>query len=81
MIHHMDEHDAAVQATGERMLASQAIAAHDHDEHLAAVMAALKAEKRPTDVASHSPFSAAYLRKLARLHGIPRAVKRARGAS
>ena len=46
-----------------------------------AARAALKAEKRPTDVASRSPFSAAYLRKVARLHGIPKAVKRARSAN
>ena len=42
---------------------------------VAAVVAALKAGERPTDVTTWSPFTAAYVRKLARGHGItaPRA--------
>lgn len=36
----------------------------------AAVVAALRAGARPTDVANRSPFSAAYVRRIARDHGI-----------
>jgi hypothetical protein len=38
---------------------------------IAAVLAALRARKRPTDVADRSPFEAAYVRRLARENGIP----------
>lgn len=37
---------------------------------IAAVLAALQARERPTDVAEHSPFTDAYIRKLARENGI-----------
>lgn len=39
----------------------------------AAVVAALKAGERPTDVAAWSPFTATYVRKLARKAGLPKA--------
>jgi hypothetical protein len=67
----MDEHEAAVRRTGRK------VAAHEREraEHIAAVVAALKAGKRPTDVASWSPFTPAHLRKLARGAGIPPARK------
>lgn len=67
----MDEHEASVRRTGRR------VAAHERERaaHIAAVVAALKAGKRPTAVASWSPFTAAYLRKLAREAGIPPATK------
>jgi hypothetical protein len=67
----MDEHEAAVKATGRKVRN----APKDRADHLAAVVAALKAGKRPTDVASWSPFSAAYLRRLARDAGVPRATR------
>jgi len=67
----MDEHEAAVRKTGRRV----ANADRWRDEHIAAVIAALKAGKRPTDVASWSPFTPTYLRKLARLAGVPAATK------
>jgi hypothetical protein len=35
------------------------------------VLAALRAGKRPTDVAAASPFTEVYVRKLARRHGVP----------
>jgi hypothetical protein len=38
---------------------------------VAAVLAALRARRRPTDVAGRSPFEAAYVRRLARDNGIP----------
>lgn len=45
------------------------------------VVAALKAGIRPTDVVAHSPFTAAYVRNIAREHGIepaPRGGRRER---
>jgi hypothetical protein len=67
----MDEHEAAVRRTGRK------VAAHERErtEHIAAVVAALQAGRRPTDVASWSPFTSAHLRKLARLAGVPKAKK------
>jgi hypothetical protein len=35
-----------------------------------AVVAALKAGERPTDVVEHAPFTDAYVRRIAREHGI-----------
>lgn len=47
--------------------------AHDQSRQdvTAAVLAALRAGQRPTDVAAKSPFTEAYVRKLARINGIP----------
>lgn len=42
---------------------------------ITAVVNALKFGKRPTDVVEHSPFTAAYVRKLARDNGIEPAKK------
>jgi len=39
-------------------------------EVITAALDALKARERPTDVAEHSPFTDAYIRKLARENGI-----------
>lgn len=46
--------------------------AHDQsrDDVIAKVVAALKADKRPTDVVKRSPFTDAYVRRIAREHGI-----------
>lgn len=73
----MDDHEAAVKATGRRLRGYDKA----RDEHVAAVIAALRAGHRPTDVASWSPFTAAYLRKLAREAGIPPARKGGRPPS
>ncbi|MBB6172252.1 hypothetical protein HNR23_002312 [Nocardiopsis mwathae] len=43
---------------------------------IADVVAALRAGARPTDVVNRSPFSPAYVRKLAREHGIEPATKK-----
>jgi hypothetical protein len=67
----MDEYEAAVRTTGRRV----ANADTWRDQHIAAVVAALLAGKRPTDVADWSPFTATYLRKLARAAGVPAAPK------
>lgn len=40
------------------------------DDVIAKVVAALKADKRPTDVVKRSPFTDAYVRRIAREHGI-----------
>ncbi len=47
--------------------------AHDaaRQEAIAAVVAALRANVQPTVVAKRSPFTDAYVRKIARDHGIP----------
>lgn len=60
-------------------------AAHDEsrDAAIAAVVDALRAGERPTDVTNRSPFTAAYVRRIARENGIeaarpgPKAAKRA----
>jgi hypothetical protein len=48
-------------------------AAHEESRKAvtASVLAALRAGERPTDVAAKSPFTEAWVRKLAREHGIP----------
>ena len=52
-------------------------AAHEQarQDVLADVVAALRAGERPTDVVDRSPFTAAYIRKVAREHGIEPARK------
>ena len=47
-------------------------AAHDQarDAAAAAVVEALRAGERPTDVTNRSPFTAAYVRRIARENGI-----------
>jgi hypothetical protein len=51
----------------------QTEAAHEESRKAvtASVLAALRAGERPTDVAAKSPFTEAYVRKLARENGIP----------
>jgi hypothetical protein len=67
----MDEHEAVVRSTGRKVAAHE----RERDAHVAAVLAALRAGKRPTDVAAWSPFTPSYLRKLARGAHIPPAKK------
>lgn len=63
----------------------QTEAAHDESRVriVAAVLAALRAGERPTDVAAKSPFTETYVRRVARENGIPeyllRRYPRARG--
>jgi hypothetical protein len=65
----MDSMEALDQAT-RRYRKTEA--AHDEARNSAAkaVVEALRAGQRPTDVAEHSPFTAAYVRRIARDHGI-----------
>lgn len=44
---------------------------------VSAVLTALRAGQRPTTVTMHSPFTAAYVRRIARDHGIEPAARRA----
>jgi hypothetical protein len=63
----MDHHEATVKATAKRVRRHKA----ERAEHIAAVIAALNAGERPTDVAQWSAFTATYVRKLAREAGVP----------
>jgi hypothetical protein len=65
----MTELDALAEATRRYR---QTKAKHDDAQEAvaAAALAALKAGHRPTDVVEHSPFTAAYIRRIAREAGI-----------
>lgn len=71
MICSVDEHEEAVKATARRLRRTEAAAREAREQHIAAVLAARRAGKRPTEVASWSAFTDAYLRQLARENGIP----------
>ncbi|MGW0664780.1 hypothetical protein [Streptodolium elevatio] len=72
----MDETAALDLATARFRDAEAAFEAAKRDAAVAAVEA-LRAGIRPADVAAHSPFNVAYVRKLARENGISPAAKRA----
>lgn len=61
----------------------QTEAAHDkaRDTAVTAVVEALRAGERPTDVTERSPFTAAYVRRIARENGIEPASRRSKTAS
>lgn len=65
----MTELDALAEATKRYRKTKTA---HDDAQEAvaAAAVAALRAGHRPTDVTEHSPFTAAYVRRLAREAGI-----------
>jgi hypothetical protein len=67
----MTDHRAALIAATERYRRTEA----DHEEArraaIDAVLAALRSDIGPTEVERLSPFTAAYVRRLAREHGIP----------
>lgn len=71
MMARMDTNEDAVKATG------STVARHkrERQDHVAAIVKALLDGERPTDVASWSPFTATYVRKLARRAGVPQAPK------
>ena len=71
----MEQHEQAVRAATARYRKTEAAHEDARDAAVAAVVAALLAGKRPTEVTGWSPFTATYVRKLARDHGIPPAVK------
>lgn len=71
----MDKHEEAVAATARRLRRAQAATERAKEEHITAVLDALRAGRPPMRVAELSPFSDAHLRQLARDAGIPPAVK------
>ena len=60
-----------MRAAGRRYRRTETSHKQARDEAHAAVLAALKAGKRPTDVTEWSPFTATYVRNLGREAGIP----------
>ena len=70
-VSHVGEHEDAVRATGRVSDRRDKQAEEARQRHISAVLAALKAGERPTDVASWSRFTATYVRKLARDAGMP----------
>jgi hypothetical protein len=72
----MDDELEAVKQTGRRYTAADKARDRARDEHFAAVLAALRAGKPPTDVAELSPFTATHLRQIAREAGIEKPATR-----
>ena len=66
---HMDPREALTAATA-RYRETEAAHKAARDAAAAAVVTALRAGVRPTDVTADSPFTAAYVRRIARDHGI-----------
>ena len=66
---------AGLDASTRRYRKTEAAHEQSRDEVIAVVVAALRAGVRPTDVVAHSPFTAAYVRKIARDNGIEPAKK------
>ena len=71
----MDEYEEAVKATAQRVRRAQSGLTAAKEQHIAAVLAALKAGRPPMRVAELSPFTDTHLRQLAREAGIPPARK------
>lgn len=65
-----DEELEALNAATKRYKRADKALDAARDEAIAAVVAALKAGARPTDVDAASPFTPAYNRRKAREHGI-----------
>jgi hypothetical protein len=66
----MSQHEDAVRDATRRYRRTETAHGHSRDEVVAAVIKALEAGERPTDVTSWSPFTATYVRKLARKNGV-----------
>ncbi|MEQ4207319.1 hypothetical protein ABN028_11830 [Actinopolymorpha sp. B17G11] len=67
----MPEPRQRITATTRRYVASAEAHAADRRAVIEACLAALRAGVPPTEVAALSPFTAAYIRRLARENGIP----------
>lgn len=67
----MSTHEQAIRTATSRYQKTEATHEEARTAVIAAVVAALQAGERPTDVTAWSPFTAAYIRKLARSNGIP----------
>ena len=66
----MSEHEEAVRDATRRYRQTEKTHERAREEVIAAVVKALEAGERPTDVTAWSPFTATYVRKLARANGI-----------
>ena len=66
----MSDHEQAVRDATRRYRQTEKAHEDAREKVVAAVVKALEAGERPTDVTAWSPFTAAYVRKLARAHGI-----------
>jgi len=75
----MSELEQAVRDATRRYQKTEQAHERAREELVAAVVKALEEGERPTDVTSWSPFTAAYVRRIAREHGI-KASGRSRGA-
>ena len=75
MIFAMDEHEETVRTTAQRLRRAQSALDTAKEQHIAAVLAALRAGRPPMRVAELSPFTDTRLRQLARDAGIPPAKK------
>lgn len=66
----MSEYEQAVRDATRRYRKTEETHERAREEVISAVIKALEAGERPTDVTAWSPFTAAYVRKLARAHGL-----------
>jgi hypothetical protein len=74
----MSEHEKAVRDATSRYQKTEQAHEQARDALVSAVVDALKGGERPTDVTAWSPFTPAYVRKLARENGVE-AARRSRG--
>lgn len=63
-------HEEAVKDATRRYRRTEAAHEQAREDLVAAVVAALKDGERPTDVTNWSPFTATYVRRLARQNGV-----------
>jgi hypothetical protein len=66
----MSEHEQAIRNAADRYRETETVHEKARAKLIAVVVEALKDGERPTDVTSWSPFTPAYIRRLAREHGI-----------
>lgn len=64
------DHLAALDDATRRYRETETAHGKERAATIKAVVDALRAGERPTDVAEHSPFTATYVRRVARKHGI-----------
>jgi hypothetical protein len=76
----MDDELEAVTQTARRLRSADKARDKARDDHIDAVLVALRAGQPPTEIADRSPLTAARLRQIAREAGIPPATKGRRSA-
>ncbi len=72
----MGEHEEAVERTARHLRSASRARDKAREEHITAVLDALRAGRPPTVIAGISPLTATRLRQIARQAGIPPASKR-----